>query len=157
MEQHSTTELTGSSVILAAAAHFAYINSWEGARYPGVALVTPFICLQVEVFYAIMSTTFPCIGSFMKALNTRWGALDGAESSYAGDSRNTTDKVHHELPGTELSTIHPALIGLTPHANSYSSRIEKTPIEHLTSTDSEESDHMAIRKTVQTIIRHGYM
>ncbi|KAK5743159.1 hypothetical protein LTR17_002920 [Elasticomyces elasticus] len=150
-------------VILAAAVHFAFAYRWTSSTHPLVDIVTPFICLQVEVHYATMATTFPCIGPLMKSLNTRWGALDGAaSSSYAmgsmggrGEKYANSSSAQHGKRSRHsqlASKIGTGRVALTPHANNYSSRIGAEQAERRPSIGSDGSEQMIIRKTVETIV-----
>ncbi|KAK4961450.1 hypothetical protein LTR10_001940 [Elasticomyces elasticus] len=110
-----------------------------------------------------MATTFPCIGPFMKSLNTRWGALDGAESSsYAmgsmsgrGEKHTNSSSVQHGRRSRHsqlASKIGAGSVALTPHANNHSSRIGADQAERGPSIGSDGSEQMIIRKTVETIV-----
>ncbi|TKA70811.1 hypothetical protein B0A55_07429 [Friedmanniomyces simplex] len=142
-------------VIFAAAIHFAFLSHWTTSAQRLVDIITPFVCLQTELHYAAMATTFPCIGPFMKSLNTRWGALDGAEgSSYAmGSLRDQHGKFAHSgsaPPGRRSrhsqlgSKMGTGSMALTPHANNYSSRVGAEEAGRRPSIGSDGSEQMII-------------
>src|ERR1700712_2617275 len=72
----------------------AGIHAWTTADwaqaippFEPVSAVVPFLWLNVETNYAIMAATFPTLGTFVKSLNTRWGAMDGPDvAQYAMES-----------------------------------------------------------------------
>lgn len=64
-----------------ASIHESTAAQWANAitAFEPVSAVVTFLWLNVETNYAIVAATFPTLGTFVKSLNTRWGALDGPE------------------------------------------------------------------------------
>lgn len=118
--------------------------------------VTPTIWLQLETQYAIISATFPTIGTFIKSLNTRWGALDGPEvTQYAMEPLSQTQKLSGKRSHAHA---HVPSVGprLRPESPRYSFRVrspEDIAVEQARSSD--DSSQMIIRKTVEMRIEHS--
>lgn len=147
-------------MVVAASIHASTAIHWSSTTaFSPIAAVTPFIWVQVETNYAVMSATFPTLGTVLKAMNTRWGALDGPDvaqyamesmsASRAGVSRRGT---RHTRNDTSNGTPE-----LRPDSNNYSFHV-RSPPEHVggrpTRKNNDDSDQMIIRKTVSTSVEH---
>lgn len=107
-----------------------------------VRAVTPFVCLQVEMYFGIISTTFPTIGPFMKSLNTRWGTIDPqVASSYAMDSLNR-ETAQRSLAGHQNQT-------------GYAYRVKSSTGGRKQSSGSNDSSRMIIHHTTETTVEYG--
>jgi hypothetical protein len=145
----------------------AGIHAWTAAdwahtspAFEPVSAVVPFLWLNVETNYAIMAATFPTLGTFVKSLNTRWGALDGpdvaqyAMESLSEQSRNST------RPGNGKSDLplETDIPRLRPEGSTYSFKVRSPPLSSREDAarnrtrGSDASDQMIIRKTVSTSV-----
>lgn len=141
------------SLIIVSIVHVVYISTWRSADVPFVAAVNVFIQLQVETHFATMATTIPSLGTFMKNLNTRWGALDaqGIDASYAMHSVPAVNSgVNGSRHSKHSQNLSPADGG---GAERYSWRM-RTPDDRPRSGFTEGSDQMIIRKTVHMSVEH---
>ncbi len=51
----------------------SYLGSFVGSADPSLDGTIAAVCTQVELSYAIVATTMPCLKPFMAALNTSYG------------------------------------------------------------------------------------
>jgi len=75
------------SVILAAICHLVYRTKIIHSR-PFLSDVPYFICMQVEMNYGLIASTFPTLKSWVGAFNTGWGTRDDAGVGGYDDSSN---------------------------------------------------------------------
>ncbi|KAK5136331.1 hypothetical protein LTR08_003704 [Meristemomyces frigidus] len=143
-------------VIVASAVHASTSASWAAASFPAVDAVTPAVWLQLQTHYAIMSATFPTLGTFMKSLNTRWGALNGLDlAQYGMDSLSQTRKT--DTSGTlsrHTRSDTRSALKLRPDSSTEYTFQVRAPQHPSRSRErlSDASDQMIIRKTVSTVI-----
>lgn len=146
-------------MIAASVIHASTVAEWARTSFAPIAAVTPFIWLQVETNYAIMSATFPTLGTMLKSLNTRWGALDGPDvAQYAMESlsksRNTARRGPASRVRRDTANGNPRL---RPEGNGYTFRVRSPPLETpngLERKNSDDSEQMIIRKTISTSVEH---
>jgi hypothetical protein len=148
-------------VIPASSIHASTATHWASSGFLPIAAITPFIWLQVETNYAIMSATFPTMGTVLKALNTRWGALDGPDvAQYAMESLSGSRGAPSRLRGTRHDSKH-VRVGsserdprLRPDGNNYTFQVGSRPEvkSGKSRRNSDGSDMMIIRKTVSTSV-----
>jgi hypothetical protein len=62
------------SVIVPTAFRLYYLNHELSSSDPTLDGVLASVCTQIELNYAIIAATIPCLRLFMSALNTNWGA-----------------------------------------------------------------------------------
>lgn len=142
--------------------HAATAGRWahNTPAFDPVNAVVPFLWLNVETNYAIMAATFPTLGTFVKSLNTRWGAMDGPDvAQYAMESlSNQSRSSDRANKGIKSSTRNDDLPRLRPEGSTYSFKV-RSPL--LASRDdavrvqtrgSDASDQMIIRKTISTSV-----
>lgn len=154
---------------VAAALHVSTAAHWATAPPPfdPVEAVLPSIWLNVETNYAIMSATFPTLGTFVKSLNTRWGAMDGPEvAQYALESLSEQSRQSRMDARTGRGRNHLTVEGgnpaLRPEGSTYSFKMRNPspPGKKGSSTSrtrgSDASDQMIIRKTVSTRVETAY-
>nr|POE49094.1 hypothetical protein CFP56_32244 [Quercus suber] len=145
-------------LIVVSIVHLKYIYSWRSAQYPFVAAVDVFVQLQVEAHFATMAATIPALGTFMKSLNTRWGALDaqGLDASYAMHSYPVGSQNISDAASRAQSVAQKAAVPVSSDANDYSWKMRTAHVTDVrtTSKQSDDSDQMIIRKTVDTCVEH---
>lgn len=145
----------------------AGIHVWTAAdwahtipAFEPVEAVIPFLWLNVETNYAIMAATFPTLGTFVKSLNTRWGALDGPDvAQYAMESlsEQSRSSARHNNARRDL-TMESDIPRLRPEGSTYSFKVRSPPFSSRDDAargrirGSDASDEMIIRKTVSTSI-----
>lgn len=147
------------SVIVASTLHAKYVGEWQTSKFDPIAAVTPFIWLQVETSYAIMSATFPTLGTVLKSLNTRWGALDGPDvAQYAMSSLSRSrDGAKNGISSRSRRETDSGPPRLRPEGGGYTFRVRNQQQEvssGLARKNSDDSDQMIIRKTVSTSVEH---
>ena len=146
-------------MVIASAIHASTVADWAQTTFDPIAAVTPFIWLEVETNYAIMSATFPTLGTVLKSLNTRWGALDGPDvAQYAMESlstsRNATKRGPVSRVRRDTANGNPRL---RPEGNGYTFRVRSPPQEvgnGQVRKNSDDSEQMIIRKTISTSVEH---
>lgn len=143
--------------------HAATAGHWANStpHFDPVNAVIPFLWLNVETNYAIMAATFPTLGTFVKSLNTRWGAMDGPDvAQYAMESlSNQSRSSDRANKGRKTpNTTNDDIPRLRPEGSTYSFKV-RSPL--VISRDdagrghtrgSDASDQMIIRKTVSTSV-----
>jgi hypothetical protein len=145
----------------------AGIHAWTAADwahavppFEPVSAVVPFLWLNVETNYAVMAATFPTLGTFVKSLNTRWGALDGPDvAQYAMESLSeqsrSSERANNERRILSTGEDVPRL---RPEETTYSFKVRKSPLSSREDAarngprGSDASDQMIIRKTVSTSV-----
>jgi len=75
-------------VIAAAVARIHYLSAATHSDQVLLAGVESFICLNIEMHYAVMSATFPTLKPFVAAFNTSWGTYDSQGVSGYGSHRS---------------------------------------------------------------------
>jgi hypothetical protein len=65
-------------VIIAAICHLVYLTKTVQSQQPFLAGVPSFICMQVEMNYGLIASTFPTLKAWVGAFNTGWGTRDNA-------------------------------------------------------------------------------
>lgn len=106
-----------------------------------------------------MSATFPTLGTVLKSLNTRWGALDGPDvAQYAMESLSTSRNATKRGPASRVrrdtANGNPRL---RPEGNGYTFRVRSPPQEVNNGQgrkNSDDSEQMIIRKTISTSVEH---
>lgn len=151
---------------IAAGLHAATAANWAttSPHFSPVGAVLPFIWLNVETNYAIMSATFPTLGTFVKSLNTRWGALDGPEvAQYALESLSEQSRMDARTGrGRKHLTAEGGNPALRPECSTYSFKMRnpspagKKAVSSSRTRGSDASDQMIIRKTISTRIETAY-
>lgn len=152
--------LTPPSVIAAAGAHLWHVDHFLNSPRPTVAYIIPFIILQVETHYAAISCTFPCLGPFMKNLNTRMGTMGPEEAgAYALESTRSAGSASRKFGSR--TTERNGSVQSGPADTGYSFRIQKrgasagaekqNSAAHR-SRGSGDSGRMIIHKTTDTTI-----
>ena len=87
---HSCTILTHHGrVITAAIIRVFYLTTSISSSQPLLTGVTPFICLEVEMHYGLMASTFPCLKSFVADFYTAWGTHDPSGTYGYGSLENS--------------------------------------------------------------------
>lgn len=156
-------------VPVVASIHASAAAQWADAMpaFEPVSAVVTFLWLNVETNYAIMAATFPTLGTFVKSLNTRWGALDGPEvAQYAMESLSEQSRNEGRTSrGRQRLTMGVAgpedAAKLRPEGSTYSFRMRSPPASASRETGrsqtqgSDASDQMIIRKTVSTSVEMG--
>jgi hypothetical protein len=145
----------------------AGIHAWTAADwahtippFEPVSAVVPFVWLNVETNYAVMAATFPTLGTFVKSLNTRWGALDGPDvAQYAMESLSEQSRSSgRENNERRIMTTEEDVPRLRPEGTTYSFKVRKSPLSSREDAarngprGSDASDQMIIRKTVSTSV-----
>jgi hypothetical protein len=106
-----TTFLTfHDSVIAAAIARIYFLVRAGHTDQPLLTGVPSFICLNVEMHYAVMSATFPTLKPFVAAFNTSWGTYDSQGiSGYGSHPSPGSSYAMNSLPqnGTPKDTKQP--------------------------------------------------
>ncbi|KAM0716554.1 hypothetical protein Q7P37_007999 [Cladosporium fusiforme] len=162
-------------VPITAGLHASTAHDWAttSPNFAPVAAVLPFIWLNIETNYAIMSATFPTLGTFVKSLNTRWGALDGPEVAQYGleslseQSRQSRQSRQCRIDaktgrGRKHLTAEGGNPALPPESSTYSFKMRnpsppgKKGITASRTRGSDASDQMIIRKTVSTRVETAY-
>ena len=100
-----------------------------------------------------MSTTFPTLGTLMKSLNTRWGAMNGPDvTQYALESISRSRDVgggtktgQARLRHSDISSSQPKL---RPDPSQYTFRVRSPSPQNSPARRSDDSDQMIIKKTV---------
>jgi hypothetical protein len=145
----------------------AGIHAWTAADwahelppFEPVSAVVPFLWLNVETNYAIMAATFPTLGTFVKSLNTRWGALDGPDvAQYAMESLSEQSRSSARANNDRRNvTTEEDVPRLRPEGSTYSFKVRRSPLSSREDAarnrprGSDASDQMNIRKTVSTSV-----
>jgi len=145
----------------------AGIHAWTAAdwayaipAFEPVSAVLPFLWLNVETNYAIMAATFPTLGTFVKSLNTRWGALDGPDvAQYAMESLSEQSRSSARANNDRRNvTAEEDMPRLRPEGSTYSFKVRRSPLSSREEAvrnrprGSDASDQMIIRKTVSTSV-----
>jgi hypothetical protein len=168
-----STQRSYKAMILVAFASRLFVPIWAGVHastaadwaygvpaFEPVRAVLPFVWLNVETNYAILAATFPTLGTFVKSLNTRWGALDGpdvaqyAMESLSEQSRNSNRVVN----GRRDLTMDTDVPRLRPEGSTYSFKVRSPPLSSREDAPrnrtrgSDASDQMIIRKMVSTSV-----
>lgn len=65
-------------MIIAALCHLVYLTKTAQSPQPFLAGVPSFICMQVEMNYGLIASTFPTLKAWVGAFNTGWGTRDDA-------------------------------------------------------------------------------
>lgn len=150
----------------------AGIHAWTAAdwahtvpSFEPVEAVIPFLWLNVETNYAIMAATFPTLGTFVKSLNTRWGALDGPDvAQYAMESLSEQSRSSARQGNARRDlTMESDIPRLRPEGSTYSFKVRSPPLSsrddaaRSRTRGSDASDQMMIsanhiRKTVSTSV-----
>ena len=136
------------------AVHLYYVRQWMGSARPLVATVTPFVVLQIETHYATMSSTFPCLGPFMKNLNTRMGTMGTEQATlYALESINDKSGSHGSRKGNRANGNETVVSG---NETGRTFRMQKFDRDHprsqTRSRSSDDSREMIIHKTTDTTV-----
>ena len=148
-------------VPLLAGIHAWTTADWASAipAFEPVSAVVPFLWLNVETNYAIMATTFPTLGTFVKSLNTRWGALDGPDvAQYAMESLSGPSHSSGRANERRNLTMEADAPRLRPEGSTYSFKVRSSPLSSREDAarnrprGSDASDQMVIRKTVSTSV-----
>jgi len=142
----------------------ASIHAWTAAdwahaipAFEPVSAVVPFLWLNVETNYAIMAATFPTLGTFVKSLNTRWGAMDGPDVAQYALSEQSRGSARGNNERRTL-TIDEDVPRLRPEGSTYSFKVRRSPLSSREdparnrSRGSDASDQMIIRKTISTSV-----
>ena len=146
----------------------AGIHAWTTADwakavppFEPVSAVVPFLWLNVETNYAVMAATFPTLGTFVKSLNTRWGAMDGPDvAQYAMESLSEEQSRSSARANNDRRnlTAEEDIPRLRPEGSTYSFKVRRSPLSSREdaarnrSRGSDASDQMIIRKTVSTSV-----
>lgn len=145
----------------------AGIHAWTAADwayafppFEPVSAVVPFLWLNVETNYAIMAATFPTLGTFVKSLNTRWGALDGPDvAQYAMESLSEQSRSSARANNDRSNlAAEEDVARLRPEGSTYSFKVRRSPLPSREDAvrngprGSDASDQMIIRKTVSTSV-----
>lgn len=140
-------------MVAASTIHVSTASTWAAEGFTSVGASTPIVWLQIEANYAIMSTTFPTLGTLIKSLNTRWGALDGPDVvEYALETLSKSPNATKRRTMKHTRAITPSgEPRLRPDSTNYSFRIRPQGNEAM-ARNSEDSDQMIIRKTVSTSV-----
>ncbi len=152
------------SVIIAAIVHLYFEYHWRNDERPLVAYIVPFVVLQVETHYATMSSTFPCLGPFMKNLNTRMGTMGPEEANvYALESMNDTKGGTHRSrmngmqsqPQTDGDVTLMSGNGDTGYSFHMQKSLRGDRGAHRSRTrGSDDSGRMIIHKTTDTTVEY---
>nr|POF04538.1 hypothetical protein CFP56_56019 [Quercus suber] len=144
-----------SSLIVVSIVHLKYIYTWRSSKYPFVAAVDVFVQLQVEAHFATMAATLPALGTFVKSLNTRWGALDARalDASYAMHSYPVGSHNISDAASRNQSVAQKAANPIPSDTNDYRWRTRESDMR-TTNKESDETDRMIIRKTVDMCVEH---
>ncbi|GAB7331950.1 hypothetical protein MBLNU13_g03866t1 [Cladosporium sp. NU13] len=84
-------------VIVAAICYLMYLSKTVQSPRPFLSDVPSFICMQVEMNYGLIASTFPTLKAWVGAFNTGWGTRDNAgvggydDSSYQLSMDRTTN------------------------------------------------------------------
>lgn len=152
-------------MIIAAICSLTYRNKASQSPQPFLSDVPSFICMQVEMNYGLITSTFPTLKAWVGAFNTGWGTRDNAgvggydDSSYQLSMDRTTNTNH---PGSAQRGRGSRALdsGLVPfHYGSNKARIT-TSHRSSNGRSSEESDgsqRMIIRhvKTCEVVSEHA--
>ena len=65
-------------MIIAAICFLVYRTKTFQSPQPSLAGVPSFICMQVEMNYGLIASTFPTLKAWVGAFNTGWGTTDNA-------------------------------------------------------------------------------
>jgi hypothetical protein len=145
-----------------AGVHASTATDWAHAvpAFEPVSAVVPFVWLNVETNYAIMAATFPTLGTFVKSINTRWGAMDGPDvTQYAMESLSEQSRNSNRANnGRRDLTTETDVPRLRPEGSTYSFKVRSPPLSSREdgprnrTRGSDASDQMIIRKTVSTSV-----
>lgn len=92
--------------------------------------VIPFICMNIEMHYGIMASTFPTLKPFIKSFNTAWGTHDThGVGGYGQHSRES-----HALESLEKNGSRKASKQRSPEG----SKGKALPASHMLLPDREE-------------------
>lgn len=64
--------------MIAAICYLAYLTKTIQSPQPFLSGVPSFICMQVEMNYGLIASTFPTLKAWVGAFNTGWGTRDDA-------------------------------------------------------------------------------
>lgn len=135
-------------MIVAAICHLVYLTKTVQSPQTFLAGVPSFICMQVEMNYGLMASTFPTLKAWVGAFNTGWGTRDNAgvggyDDSYQLSMDHTTIA---NAQGRGSGTANPGLVPFHHGQN----RARITSHRSNNGRSSEESDgsrRMIIRHT----------
>src|SRR5271169_6894881 len=83
-----------------------YLSLEFSSSDPTLDGVSASVCTQVEMNYAIIAATIPCLRPFMTALSTNYGAPAQAKSSPSGTGIGTgTARSENDISLASLSKI----------------------------------------------------
>jgi hypothetical protein len=89
-------------VIVAAICHLVYLTKTAQSPQPFLAGVPSFICMQVEMNYGLIASTFPTLKAWVGAFNTQWGTRDNAGVGGYDDSYQLS--MNHSVDANSRST-----------------------------------------------------
>jgi hypothetical protein len=135
------------SVIAAAIARIYFLNRAGHTDQPLLTGVPSFICLNIEMHYAVMSATFPTLKPFVAAFNTSWGTYDSQGiSGYGSHPSPSSSYAMNSLPKHGTPRAHSKQQPATKASKSRSSKIRSamTSSNHSASaTRSADRESMA--------------
>ncbi len=94
------------SVMAISMVRLSYLNRLAPSADPSFDGVAAAVCTQMELTYAIVATTLPCLKPFMAALNTRYGGTTAVNMPSSGTKASNTT--------TTINSSAYALGGLSP-------------------------------------------
>lgn len=119
--------------------------------------VTAFICLQVEMHYGLLASTFPALKPFVQQFDTGWGTYDTQGiTEYSLQSLGSKGKSRRDRVGSANTKLRSQRE--EEHLGTREGRSVATAFasQHRpTSQNSHESQQMFIRRTVETEVEHG--
>lgn len=118
--------------------------------------INAFICLQIEIHYGLLASTFPALRPFVQQFDTGWGTYDTQGiTEYSMQSLGNKSKSvgEHSEPGANGSKRHkPGRDVTIGEARSVATAFASQ--HRTTSRSSNESQQMFIRRTVETDIEY---
>jgi len=147
--------LTSISLVVIAIVGLHYSKLYYKASNPGIAIVAPVVCLQIELFYSLVSATIPNLKSFVQSFHSGMGIDVGLYSSHDQSGNRT-----YRLSSTKQNSGNRSQVETQSFPESSNPLIGRLRPEHLkhtttihhSSRNGEDSSHnsqeMIIRRDV---------
>lgn len=135
-----------------------YVTDEIGSTNPTLTNVNSSVLRQVELLYAIMASTIPCLRPFLAGFNTNYGAMGGETviaGSQVGNSSGHQEKGGGSSSNYAMGTMESANAGTPPGTAKGKNRMLSSQRRQSTYDNGLRSNHPTHKTSISHETMHG--